>query len=688
MTATIRSLLMVLALALAGCSGIAKAPDYSGFATGKHEIAKAHPRLLGSADYLKRLAQERPEAWARVDWAARNLETADETVMDEHMKAISMGLVYVVEGDSAVGRAAVERVLITVRAPIRVGHDTFGYDMAKVALVYDLCWPLWTQAEKEEFYDYCNRTIDANVNSELAVFHNAWYGYKWWGYGLTAYATWYEWERAPKILAELEKDYAERAAPALELSGQGGGFAEGYYINYWSYEWLFFCEAARAVEGKNYYALAPGFFHNRAVACMFEAYPWISENSSHRPIPMGDSGGQRFRRERDKALAVRRILINFYRDDPAHQAVHAFNEETPRCGVPGNAYKDFLWRDTTVTKGDLAHFKLSHISTGPGYVYARSSWDNGATYFFFKCGDRFTAHQHLDNGHFLFAKYDELAGDGGQYFYFGGDHDTNYLLRTIAHSTVTVYNPAETWTNLRAFAGPFGNDGGQRHDWPHHNGSCNDIADRNLHPDLYELADITAYEDKGAYMYVAGDMTKAYKADKMGLFTRQIVFLRPGTLVIFDRVTAKDKDFTKRWLLQASKAPTQQDGALMVTNDFGGRMFVRTLLPREAKVKLNSGDSLYCYDGHCYPAEQSRGPAPECRVEISPPVAAETDYFLNVLTAADTSMTAPPEAGYTEYEDRVEVNLEGAKVTFRKGELAGQIELGGQSAPLAAGIVQ
>ncbi|MCE5270433.1 hypothetical protein LLH00_04040, partial [bacterium] len=93
MTVTVRSILILIAVVLAGCTGGAKAPDYSGLATGKHEISKEHPRLLGSADYLKKLAAERPEAWARVDWVARNLETRDETVMDEHMKALSMGLV-------------------------------------------------------------------------------------------------------------------------------------------------------------------------------------------------------------------------------------------------------------------------------------------------------------------------------------------------------------------------------------------------------------------------------------------------------------------------------------------------------------------------------------------------------------------------------------------------------------------
>ena len=227
------------------------------------------------------------------------------------------------------------------------------------------------------------------------------------------------------------------------MSGAGGGFGEGYYIHYWLYEWLFFCEVARRCEGVDYYAAAPEFYNQRAIASAFEMYPGISQYNSRRPIPMGDGGGRVFGGDRDKALAARRILVNFFRDDPVHQAVHAFNETTPRVAAGTNAYKDFLWRDPSVPKGDLASLPLSHYSPGPGYVYARSSWDDDATYFFFKCGDRFTAHQHLDVGHFLIYKYAELAGDGGHYDDFGSVHDVNYHLRTIAHNTLLILDPSE-----------------------------------------------------------------------------------------------------------------------------------------------------------------------------------------------------------------------------------------------------
>ena len=140
-------------------------------------------------------------------------------------------------------------------------------------------------------------------------------------------------ERAPAILRALEEDYLKRAAPALELAGDGGGWAEGYYIHYWLYEWLVFCEIALRCEGVDYYAAAPKFYRNRALASMFETFPGISEYNSRRCLPMGDGGGRTFGGDRDKTLSARRILVNHFREDPAHQAAHGFNETTPRSAV-------------------------------------------------------------------------------------------------------------------------------------------------------------------------------------------------------------------------------------------------------------------------------------------------------------------------------------------------------------------
>ena len=645
----------------------------------KHGVPREHPKLLGSKQELKDLAKERAQAYQRVVAVAR------QSGGDDYSKMISMALVCAIDDDKALGQTAVERAMKYVNGPIRKGHVTFGTDLALCAIVYDLCYDCWTGEQREKYHEYMNKTIEANVQSETHVFHNAWYGYKNWGIGLACYATYYENPRAQEFLRVLEEDWHSRAAPALELAGAGGGWAEGYYINYFLYEWLFFCEVARHCEGVDYYADAPQFFRNRAIASMFETYPGIGTYGSRRSIPMGDGGGRTFGGDRDKVLSARRILVNHFRDDPEHQVVHAFNETTPRSSVGNYAYKDFLWWDPTVRKGDLSSFRLSHISPGPGYVYARSSWEEDATYFFFKCGDRFTAHQHLDVGHFLIYKYEELAGDGGHYDEFGTTHDVNYHLRTIAHSTILVDDPSETWPGIRAGV-VTGNDGGQHHNWPHHNGAVADPAQWLRERNLYDIADTLAFEDTGAYVYVAGDCTRAYSPQKLSCFTRQIVFLRPGTFIIFDRVCSTKPEFKKTWLLQAMKPPTESTGHLVVTNG-KGRLFLQTLLPENPQVRLVTGADLYAYGGRSYPPSKNTGPAPECRIEISPGEPHLTDYFLHVLTVTGAEAADVELARATVTDKQVQVTLGAAAITFSTDKVGGSIELAGHKTTLTETVV-
>jgi hypothetical protein len=641
-------------------------------------VPTTHPRLLGTKAFLQQLAIDRASDFQRV------VSVADNQSAGDHERMISLSLVSAINNDQARARQAINLALTYINGPIRKGHVTFGHDLARCAIVYDMCFDYWSANERTAFHDYMNATVDSNVNSETHVFHNGWFGYKNWGIGLACYAAYHENPRASAILDTLYNDYLNRAAPGLDLAGNGGGWAEGYYVNYWSYEWMFFCEAALRSDGKDYFGLAPGFFQNRAIGSMFEMYPGIKIYNSRRPVPMGDGGGRVFGGDRDKALSARRILVNHFRDDPAHQAVHAFNETTPRSAVGVYAYKDFLWRDTTVVKADLTNFKLSHISPGPGYVYARSSWDEDATYFFFKCGDRFTAHQHLDNGHFNIYKHEELTGDGGHYDSFGSSHDVNYHLRSIAHSTVLLLDPSEEWRGATSYTAGIragtvtGNDGGQMHDFPHHNGAVADpVAWRNDSA-TYDIADILAYEDRTSFMYVAGDATRAYSSAKMDFFTRQIVFIRPSTFVIFDRVGSKDAAFKKTWQLQAMKTPAGTAPNMTVTNG-AGKLFIQTLLPQNPQVTLSSGSNLYRYDSQTFDPSRDTGPSPECRIGVSPSGNAAADYFLHVLTAADSSAVSVPQGNLLQSGDEAAVALVNDTVTFTKSRVGGRINIGGQS---------
>ena len=288
-------------------------------------------------------------------------------------------------------------------------------------------------------------------------------------------------------------------------------------------------------------------------------------------------------------------------------------------------------------------------------------------------------------GTFPDLQYDELVGDGGHYDSFGSDHDVNYHLRTIAHNTILIHDPSETWSRIRA-GNVSGNDGGQSHDWPHHNGAVSDPAEWQKKRELYDIADILAFEDQGHYVYVAGDCTRAYSAKKLEYFTRQIVFIRPGTFVIFDRVKSKNPDFKKTWLLQTMKAPTQDESNLIVTNG-RARLFIQTVLPHNPQTRFVKGANLYRYSGKTYPPQRDTGPAPECRIEISPSQPAAIDYFLYILTATDANTTSVEKA-VTQVEDpEVTVTVGKTKITFTMAEVGGRIEISGRHIKFANKIV-
>ena len=133
--------------------------------------------------------------------------------------------------------------------------------------------------------------------------------------------------------------------------------------------------------------------------------------------------------------------------------------------------------------------------------------------------------------------------------------------------------------------------------------------------------------------------------------------------------------------------PQGQHPNWTITNG-AGRLFVQTLLPRAAEVRLQDGDNLYRYGGAAYPPQRDTGPAPQCRIELSPAEAAREDWFLHVLTAADASVESVDPATAEDDGAAILVRLGRIEFRFDKSRLGGSSEVDGQRRPLAAGMVR
>ncbi|GAG32389.1 unnamed protein product, partial [marine sediment metagenome] len=207
---------------------------------------------------------------------------------------------------------------------------------------------------------------------------------------------------------------------------------------------------------------------------------------------------------------------------------------------------DFLHEEAPDEPLDVRTFPLAHHAAGIGKVFARGDWTDDATWLRFECGHWWNQHQHFEAGNFEIFRYEPLAAESGEYTDWDSPHAVNWLIRTVAHNCILVHQDDETWRNVRNRQGrPLANDGGQANDVFYRH----TLEEWEREREHFERGTIIACENRPDFMHVAGDCTRAYAKSKVSLCLRQVVFLRPHTIVILDRVTSVRPEYEKTWLL-------------------------------------------------------------------------------------------------------------------------------------------
>jgi hypothetical protein len=101
-----------------------------------------------------------------------------------------------------------------------------------------------------------------------------------------------------------------------------------------------------------------------------------------------------------------------------------------------------------------------------------------------------------------------------------------------------------------------------------------------------------AYATRPEFDYVAGDGTNAWTLDEVEESYRQVVYVRPDTVVVYDRVRLGTGADTSELLLATGPGVEVGDGGVAVTNGDATLRAV-VLLPERAKVSLP--DLPKCY---------------------------------------------------------------------------------------------
>lgn len=345
-----------------------------------------------------------------------------------------------------------------------------------------------------------------------------------------------------------------------------------------------------------------------------------------------------------------------------------------------------LWQDGRASSRFDA-LPTSQYFRNAGQVLMRDTWDLvNSTLLEFKSTSFWSInHHHLDQNAFSLFYKAPLLVDSGFYDKYNSSHWNNYFTRTIAHNTMTVFDPDETFVRGGGYVdcSPCSNDGGQ-YFMSNPNPTLQDIQTGGSN----HIDGITLFEQGSDYTYTVGNASKAYssmKLDQLNGFIRQIVFLpQPGfwqapVSVIFDKVTTQpDKGgLTKRFLLHSFNEPEPSGGTPVAPGVYtiatdsvtirngGGMVFVKTLLPQHPVVtKIGSnppgsdyrymvphGDSASGYTLTNYPLDPAES-TPDTnntdigawRIEISSGTPAQREYFLHTLSVADNDpATAAPQ---------------------------------------------
>jgi heparin/heparan-sulfate lyase len=210
-----------------------------------------------------------------------------------------------------------------------------------------------------------------------------------------------------------------------------------------------------------------------------------------------------------------------------------------------------------------------------GHAVMRSDWTPEATYALFRCGrfgeiDGAWGRNNADNLQFVITKAGILAADtgavhslnnaalgfaGSQVHSDGLPHIREYARQTIAHNSITVGSaPLELRGWKDALLGTV-RSGGQSPIQDKSWWKAWGLPEPKPGDRPFKEGAIVAYETSPLFDYAAGDATHSYPPTRVKSITRQFVYLRPDTFVIFDRVASAEAGWETNWLLHALYEP-------------------------------------------------------------------------------------------------------------------------------------
>lgn len=643
--------ILFAALSLLVCTAIAhaEAPDISNL--------PPHPRLwIGGVD-------SNPGRMDPSGLAERAKTHMAQFALVEQASAIdARALAALVKGDK-------ERIA-AIAAELKEATARRGGNLAEIALAFD-----WIAAElpaKE-------RGIIARHIGDLAVGRRSEAGGRFnpWdnnplrrdmGIGLAALAIAEDDPRAQGLFDKAHALFEEFIAITgdsvhkSDMYGRGaygGGWPEGHdYDRHGARYAAIYFLGLRSATGLDVFT-GSDFWQAKPLFHIYETLP-----NGYNVLPFQDNDNPYLHRyDRDVML----VLAKEFEDPHARWYLNHVNTEATRS----SGTFEFLFDEPDYPEHDFSDLPKAHYIPGTGLVMARSGWGPNDTYVAFQASDWYVYHQNNAQNVFAIYRNAPLAVKDGVYDGSVHEHYVNYSIRTISYNGITVFDPDEV------FRGPddvpiAANDGGQVINQWRGNPQTLEMwrhQARQTDAPMRDGVDWLDFETNDLYTYAAADAGRAYRPGKVPKFSRQIVFIHPNWIIVFDRVASSDPSFTKKFHLHAPEEMSVTGKTAIITTrqanhtTIPGRLFVKSLLPFNGEVKRIGGIAVYGGNSWVGPEPYNDQLLCPYHLEITAPEEIES-YFLTAMYACDADVEEAPEAVIEENTpQRVTISL-GGKYTL------------------------
>ena len=613
-------------------------------------MLRPHPRLWMEAGSSDPVVADKATVISRTGSPAYS---AIWTGVQGSANVANQALTYLVNGDAA--------KLSSVKTALS-STTTNAEQLIYGSLAFDWVYDALTPAERATYAANLVASADSIIDSNTYLYGN--YGIRYQAAGaIAAMAAAGDadvsvlWPKAYGRMNTVLELTGDGAAPG-DMEGRmayGGGWGEGYdYNRHTQIHMLQYLQALRSAFGTHEDKLSASAWVQGVVKFMI--YCVLPDGSY--VLPFGDIDWP-FLIAHDRATV---LLATDAANSPHGQywLNHVYATDSYW------AYTDLIFYDAARAEQSFDTLPKGCYFPGIGLAVFRSGWGTSDTYVAFKSCDYHTYHQNNAQNAFYIYKSAPLAVRTGVYDGNVHDHNVNYLIRTIAQNCVTVFDPTETFSHPDGIADD--NDGGQLvQEWT---GEHHDLtewrAQANRVGTPRNTVDWVEYDLGANYGYAAAEAGRAYKAGKAPFASRQLLWLDPDYIVVFDRVTSGDANFQKKFHLHSPEGMTlSDDTAVIETTSAPGttapaKLFCKNLLPTAASRALVGGaGNEFFYNGRNHP-----GPAPYnnqiqglWRLEESAPLETTT-YFLNVMYATPAATASmPPVSVIDETADRVTISI-------------------------------